>query len=88
MHQESELPMRNLYEVPIGDATFELFCGGNLSGEHEACADVAAIPGVADGFVIRDSKPEGVGRELRFTGAELDKLAIGWAKKRGLPLAS
>ncbi|MEU9098294.1 DUF397 domain-containing protein [Streptomyces sp. NPDC048361] len=79
--------MKNLYTLPeVDDSAFENFCGGNLSGEHEACIDVAAIPSAAESFALRDSKPEGVGQELRVTAAEVDDFVIGWAKKRGLAL--
>ncbi|MDT0341581.1 DUF397 domain-containing protein [Streptomyces litchfieldiae] len=77
---------RDLYDLPIEGADFTNFCGGNLSGEHESCVEVARIPGEAAAFAIRDSKPEGAGRELRFTGAELDEFVIGYATRRGLKL--
>ncbi|MFI9788416.1 hypothetical protein ACIHEI_33630 [Kitasatospora sp. NPDC051984] len=48
----------NLYELPIEGAAFERQCGGNLTSEDESCVDLAAIPGVADGFVLRDTKDE------------------------------
>ncbi|MFI1865723.1 DUF397 domain-containing protein [Streptomyces jumonjinensis] len=76
--------MNDLYDLPFPDAQFERFCGGNLGGEHEACVEVSAIPGTAGGFVVRDSKPEGSGRELRFNADELDAFALGWAKRQGL----
>ncbi|MGW1225401.1 DUF397 domain-containing protein [Streptomyces sp. NPDC001478] len=44
----------------------------------------ASIPGAEPSFAIRDSKPEGAGKELRFTEAELDAFAAGWVKHRGL----
>ncbi len=47
---------------------------------------LAALPGAEASFVIRDSKPEGADKELRFTGAELDDFATGWARTRGLTL--
>ncbi|MFD9030103.1 DUF397 domain-containing protein [Streptomyces sp. NPDC059567] len=78
---------QNLYTVPIEGATFQNFCGGNLGGEHESCIDLAAIPGVADGFVLRDTKPEGAGHELRATTAEVDDFVLGYAKMRGLSLS-
>ncbi|MDI3402590.1 DUF397 domain-containing protein [Streptomyces cavernicola] len=79
--------MPNLYTLPaVDDGAFENFCGGNLGGEHEACIDVAAIPGAVEAFELRDSKPEGVGEKLRVTAAEVDDFVLGWAKKRGLAL--
>ncbi|WP_406348480.1 DUF397 domain-containing protein [Streptomyces sp. NBC_00144] len=78
--------MKNLYSLPADGAEFESFCGGNLNGEHESCVDVGSIPGTASAFVLRDSKPEGAGLELRFTKGELNDFAIGWAKKQGLAL--
>ena len=74
----------NLYELPIDGAEFTTYCGGNLGGDNETCAEVAPIPGVADAFVVRDNKPGETGAELRLTGSELDNLALGWARDRGL----
>lgn len=75
----------NLYSLPApDDASFERYCGGNLGGSNETCVDFAAIPGAESSFVVRDSKPEGAGKELRFTEAELDTFASEWVKKRGL----
>lgn len=76
---------KNLYEVPVGETEVTKFCGGNLTSPHETCVTVSSIPG-ADGFVLRDSKPEGAGKELRFTGAELDAFVVGMAQQRGLTL--
>ncbi|WP_329024716.1 MULTISPECIES: DUF397 domain-containing protein [unclassified Streptomyces] len=75
----------NLYSlaVPEGSA-FEQYCGGNLGGSNETCVSFAAIPGAESSFAIRDSKPEGASKELRFTEAELDAFATGWVKQRGL----
>ncbi|MFC8654813.1 DUF397 domain-containing protein [Streptomyces sp. JL1001] len=77
----------NLYALsaPTPDA-FADFCGGNAGGPHETCVSLAAIPGTDASFAIRDSKPEGVGKELRFTGSELDDFATGWVRTRGLSL--
>ncbi|OII64810.1 DUF397 domain-containing protein [Streptomyces sp. CC53] len=76
----------DLYNLPVSDAQFENYCGGNLQGEHESCVEVAAIPGAESAFVIRDTKPEGAGLELRFTAEELDDFTRGWAQKRSLAL--
>lgn len=57
-----------------------------LGGSNETCVSLAAIPGAEASFVIRDSKPEGAGKELRFTEAELDDFATGWVRTRGLTL--
>ncbi|MFD9428395.1 MULTISPECIES: DUF397 domain-containing protein [unclassified Streptomyces] len=79
--------MKNLYRLPAADdSAFANFCGGNLQSEHESCIDVAAIPGAAEAFAVRDSKPEGSGKELRFTAQEMDDFALGWAQQRGLAL--
>lgn len=77
---------QNLYTLPTDGAEFTRFCGGNLQSEHESCVDVAEIPGAVEMFAVRDSKPEGAGRELRFTAREMDDFVIGWARKRGLAL--
>ncbi|MFD5938085.1 DUF397 domain-containing protein [Streptomyces griseus] len=77
----------NLYTLsaPAADA-FTAYCGGNAGGSNETCVSLAAIPGAEASFVIRDSKPEGAGKELRFTEAELDDFATGWVRTRGLTL--
>ncbi|MFF0392313.1 DUF397 domain-containing protein [Kitasatospora sp. NPDC004615] len=74
----------NLYVLPIEGATFVRQCGGNLTSEDESCVGLAAIPGLADGFVLRDTKAEGAGRELRFTRHELDAFAVKWVEGRAL----
>ena len=61
----------DLYQMPSGGAEFTRFCGGNLQSEHESCVELAQIPGSAPAFIVRDSKAEGSGRELRFTAQEL-----------------
>ncbi|MEV0445699.1 DUF397 domain-containing protein [Streptomyces spectabilis] len=78
----------NLYQLPTDGAKFERFCGGNLGGEHETCFSLAQIPGATGSFVIRDEKPEGAGQELRGTTTELDALVLGYARMRGLTIAS
>ncbi|MER7717745.1 DUF397 domain-containing protein [Streptomyces flaveolus] len=72
---------RNLYTLPADGVETTNFCGGPCT---EGCVDIAQIPGAADSYVVRDSKPEGKGRELRFTTAELDDFALGWVNQRGL----
>ncbi|MDT0319531.1 DUF397 domain-containing protein [Streptomyces millisiae] len=74
----------NLYELPVHEVEFVAFCGGNLGGEHETCLAVAEIPGAANGYVLRDTKPEGARHEVRATVHELDAFALGWARRRGL----
>jgi len=76
----------DLYQMPSNGAKFTKFCGGNLQSEHESCVELAPIPGAASAFIVRDSKSEGSGRELRFTAQELDDFALGYAAQRGLPL--
>jgi hypothetical protein len=76
----------DLYQMPSSDAEFTRFCGGNLQSENESCVEIAQIPGPAPAFIIRDTKPEGTGRELRFTAQELDSFARGYAAQRGLSL--
>jgi hypothetical protein len=46
---------------------------------------ITAIPGT-EAFIVQDSKPEGSGRELRFTTQELDNFARGYVVQRGLKL--
>lgn len=79
-------PLETIYSLPTGGARFENFCGGNLGGEHESCVEVGTIPGATPAYVLLDSKPEGTGRELRFTEKELDDFAVGWVKRQGLTL--
>ncbi|WP_043471050.1 DUF397 domain-containing protein [Kitasatospora sp. MBT66] len=77
--------MSDLYTLPeVTSGLFVRQCGGNLESESETCVSLAAIPGAADGFAIRDSKEEGAGRELRFSAAELDAFACRWVADRGL----
>ena len=76
----------DLYQIPTSGAEFTKFCGGNLQSDHEACMAIAPLPGPAPAFIIRDTKPEGSGRELRFTGQELDNFVRGYAAQRGLSL--
>ncbi|MFJ9976469.1 DUF397 domain-containing protein [Streptomyces cyaneofuscatus] len=77
----------NLYALPIPAAdAFAAYCGGNAGGSNETCVSLAAIPGAEASFAIRDSKPEGAGKELRLTAAELDHFAAGWVRTRGLTL--
>jgi hypothetical protein len=73
----------DLYQVPSSGAEFTRFCGGNLQSEHESCVEIAPLPGTP-AFIVRDSKPGGSGRELRFTTQELDDFARGYAAQRGL----
>jgi hypothetical protein len=75
----------NLYELSATDAPAKKWCGGNLGGDNETCVETAPLAGV-DAFVVSDSKPEGAGRQLRMTGAELDAFALNWAAHRGLTL--
>ncbi|MGW4286136.1 DUF397 domain-containing protein [Streptomyces sp. NPDC004673] len=77
---------RNLYALPTEGAEFQKFCGGNLGGENETCVKFAQLPGAESAFVLADSKPEGAGKEVRFTGAELDAFVLGYAARRGLTL--
>jgi hypothetical protein len=74
---------RPLQPSPEG-GPFENYCGGNQGGEHETCVEVGALTGSGTAFALRDSKPGGNGRELRFTAAELDDFALGWARRRAL----
>lgn len=76
----------DLYRMPSGGAQFTSFCGGNLQSENESCVEIAPIPGADSAFIVRDSKTEGSGRELRFTGQELDTFVKGYAAQRGLTL--
>ncbi|WP_129307853.1 DUF397 domain-containing protein [Streptomyces sp. L2] len=78
--------MSGIYGVSVDMAGFETFCGGNLQGEHESCVELAVIPSAGPAYALRDSKPEGVGRELRFTETELDDFVRGYARRRGLKL--
>ncbi|MEU1051736.1 DUF397 domain-containing protein [Streptomyces sp. NPDC005876] len=71
----------NLYTLPTDGVETTNFCGGPCT---EGCVDFAAVPGTADSFIVRDSKPEGAGKELRYTGSELDDFALGWVRQRGL----
>ena len=76
----------DLYQMPTSGAKFTNFCGGNLQSENESCMEIAPIPGSDSAFIVRDSKTQGSGRELRFTGHELDTFVRGYAAQRGLTL--
>jgi len=76
----------DLYQMPSRGAEVTRFCGGNLQSEHESCVEIAPVPGSASAFIVRDTKTEGSGRELRFTGQELDNFVRGYAAQRGLTL--
>ncbi|KIF69789.1 hypothetical protein HY68_16300 [Streptomyces sp. AcH 505] len=79
--------MTDLYSLPLPeDVAFTNHCGGNLGGSNETCVAFVAIPGPVEAFALRDSKPEGADKELRFTTAELDDFVLGYAKQRGLTL--
>ncbi|MFE0671963.1 DUF397 domain-containing protein [Streptomyces sp. NPDC058867] len=71
----------NLYTMTVEGVETTNFCGGPCT---EGCVDFAEIPGANEFFIVRDSKPEGFGKELRFTAGELDDFALGWVKARGL----
>ncbi|MGW2550077.1 DUF397 domain-containing protein [Streptomyces sp. NPDC001635] len=76
----------NLYELAATtEAPARKWCGGNLGGDNETCVTTQPLTGV-DAFVVGDSKPEGAGREVRMSGAELDAFAINWVRDRGLTL--
>ncbi|MDX3383604.1 DUF397 domain-containing protein [Streptomyces niveiscabiei] len=76
----------DLYTLPVEGTEARQFCGGNLGGEHEACVRFALIPGAQPAYVLTDSKPEGAGKEIRFTEAELDAFVIGYARERHLTI--
>ncbi|MFE0104099.1 DUF397 domain-containing protein [Streptomyces sp. NPDC059009] len=76
--------MSDLYTLPVNEGSAENFCGGNQGGEHEQCVEITDL--VGGGYVLRDTKPEGAGKELRFTEAEMDKFVRGYAEKHGISL--
>ncbi|MBA0053025.1 DUF397 domain-containing protein [Streptomyces sp. AJS327] len=76
----------NLYSLSTDGTEFITFCGGNLQSEHETCVELALVPGTSSTYVLRDSKPEASGNELRFTAEELDTFVRGYAALRGLSI--
>jgi hypothetical protein len=74
----------SLYALPLDPGQFKSYCGGNLTGDNESCVEVAEIPGTPDVYAVQDNKPDGAGRQLRFTAQELDSFALGWIAERGL----
>jgi hypothetical protein len=72
--------------MPSSGAEFTSFCGGNLQSENESCVQFAPLSGSGSAFIIRDTKAPDAGRELRFTGTELDNFVLGYAAQRGLAL--
>ncbi len=73
----------NLYDKPVV-GPFAAFCGGSTDndGSSEDCLEIAPLKG--GGYAVRDAKPEGADRELRFTKSEL----IAFAEQVGHHLAS
>ncbi|MFF8772783.1 DUF397 domain-containing protein [Kitasatospora sp. NPDC015120] len=72
--------MSDLYgiEVPVGVTAYRA-CGGNQQSEHETCATLREVPGVAGGlWVMGDTKRPGA--ELRFSTAELAAAGIDPAR--------
>lgn len=76
--------MEDLYQKPLKGG-FTRLCGGNQQEEdNESCVESAPIDG--GGIALRDSKPGGHGRELRFTHAEVAAFVQGYASEHGLSL--
>ncbi|MFF2039421.1 DUF397 domain-containing protein [Kitasatospora sp. NPDC058170] len=72
--------MSDLYAIEIPEGLTALkACGGNQQSEHETCATLREVPGVAGGlWVMGDTKRPGA--ELRFTTAELAAAGIDPAR--------
>ncbi|MFD7259286.1 DUF397 domain-containing protein [Streptomyces sp. NPDC059874] len=77
--------MANLYEREVS-GPYASFCGGGTDndGNMESCITLAELAG--GGYSLGDSKPEGQGRELRMSAAEITDFAKGWLSKAGQEL--
>ncbi|MER8044361.1 DUF397 domain-containing protein [Streptomyces sp. NPDC094032] len=74
--------MSDLYERELsGD--FAALCGGGTDndGNMESCITLAELRG--GGYALGDSKPEGAGRELRMSAAEITAFARSWIDRIG-----
>jgi hypothetical protein len=67
----------NLYGREVS-GPFAALCGGGTDndGNMESCITVAELHGGGD--ALGDSKPEGAGRELRMSAAEITTFARAW----------
>ncbi|MEV7278125.1 DUF397 domain-containing protein [Streptomyces sp. NPDC093111] len=72
----------NLYESEI-TGEFAALCGGaGGTSNAESCLTLAELTG--GGYALGDSKPEGAGRQLRMSEAEITTFATEWlAGNRG-----
>lgn len=70
----------NLYEKELS-GPFVALCGGGDSGSDsmESCITVSELHG--GGYALRDSKPEGDGRELRMSRDEITGFALKWLEQ-------
>ncbi|MFE6098623.1 DUF397 domain-containing protein [Streptomyces laurentii] len=69
--------MTDLYEREV-TGPFAALCGGGTDndGNMESCITLAELRG--GGYALGDSKPEGTGRELRMSAAEITAFAREW----------
>ncbi|MER6098628.1 DUF397 domain-containing protein [Streptomyces sp. NPDC001728] len=68
--------MSDLYTSEV-TGPFAALCGGNGGTSNaESCVTLAPLAG--GGFALGDSKPEGTGRQLRMSEAELTAFAEAW----------
>lgn len=73
----------SLYDSLVA-GPYSQFCGGNSGNNMESCVKIADL--VGGGYSLTDSKPEGAGRELRMSEAEVITFARGFLNERGLSL--
>jgi hypothetical protein len=78
------MDQKNLYALPADGVEMVAMCGGNLQSGMESCVTVGKLPGVDEAFLIGDSKVDGPGTLLRYTGEELDAFAKRWTAERNL----
>ncbi|MFJ3904234.1 DUF397 domain-containing protein [Streptomyces sp. NPDC090025] len=69
--------MSDLYAREVSGQLAAL-CGGGTDndGSMESCITLAELRG--GGYALGDSKPEGAGRELRMSAAEITAFARSW----------
>ncbi|WP_274032566.1 DUF397 domain-containing protein [Streptomyces sp. MMBL 11-1] len=76
----------SLYDQEI-TGPFAAMCGGGTDndGNMESCISIAPLAG--GGYALGDTKPDGAGRELRMTKAEIQSFVDRWTEDHGTATA-
>jgi hypothetical protein len=78
----------SIYDLPLTDAKFTVFCGGNGGdSDDESCIEAAAIPGTEGAYALRTNTPGSAGKEIRATTQELRQFVTGIAPELGLSVS-